>query len=87
MGAHPWSQSDLGEPKNDFGKDSEFQRNIRNRTGGVGALVALAAKIWEWNWMELTLKDVEEQLDPEEKQQHFFSRVKKGGKVIFHDFP
>lgn len=85
MGAHPWSQSDLGEPKNDFGKDSEFQRNIWNRTGGVGALVALAAEIWEWNWMELTLKDVEEQLDPEEKRQHFFFfQSIKGGK---DDFP
>lgn len=38
----------------------------------TGQAVALAAKIWEWEWMESTLKDVEEQPDPEENQELFF---------------
>lgn len=71
MGTHPWSGSDLGEPKNDLGKGPEFPRNVRKGTGGVGAPVALAAKIWEWKFMELTSKDVEEQLDPGGKWQLF----------------
>lgn len=80
MGTHPWDGNDSGEapfcipqgsdPKKPW-KRARIPKECQERDS-TGQAVALAAKIWEWEWMELTLKDVEEQPDPEENQELFF---------------